>query len=183
MLYIMRHGKTEWNERHKLQGRTDVPLNEAGRAMAEAAREEYREVHFDICFCSPLVRARETAEILLRGRDIPIRTDDRLKEMCFGIYEGIENSFQIPDCPVNVLFREPEKYTVPVEGGESLEALFERTGAFLKEKVHPLLAQGKDILILGHGAMNSAIICQIQNIPVAQFWSAGIENCKLKILA
>jgi probable phosphoglycerate mutase len=46
-----------------------------------------------------------------------------------------------------------------------------------------LLAQGKDILILGHGAMNSAIICQIQNIPVAQFWSAGIENCKLKILA
>ena len=85
MLYIMRHGKTEWNERHKLQGRTDVPLNEAGRAMAEAAREEYREVHFDICFCSPLVRARETAEILLRGRPAllrPCRTDADPMSFC-----------------------------------------------------------------------------------------------------
>ena len=53
MLYIMRHGKTDWNALHKLQGRTDIPLNEEGRAMARAAREQYREVHFDICYCSP----------------------------------------------------------------------------------------------------------------------------------
>ena len=70
MLYIIRHGKTDWNDRHKLQGRTDVPLNEEGRRMAEEAREAYRDVHFDICFCSPLIRAKETAEILLRGRDV-----------------------------------------------------------------------------------------------------------------
>ncbi|MBO4592414.1 MAG: histidine phosphatase family protein, partial [Eubacterium sp.] len=88
MLYIIRHGKTDWNVMHKLQGKTDVPLNDEGRAMAEQAREEYQDVHFDIAFCSPLSRARETAEILLRGRDIPIITDDRLTEMSFGIYEG-----------------------------------------------------------------------------------------------
>ena len=97
MLYIIRHGKTDWNVLHKLQGRTDVPLNDEGRRMAEAAREEYRDVHFDVCFCSPLVRARETAEILLRGRDVPVLTDDRLMEMSFGSYEGQENSFDIPD--------------------------------------------------------------------------------------
>ena len=68
MLYIIRHGKTDWNVRHKMQGRTDIPLNEEGRQMAEAAREDYRDVHFDICFCSPLIRAKETAEIL---PDIP----------------------------------------------------------------------------------------------------------------
>ena len=84
MPYIIRHGKTDWNVRHKMQGRTDIPLNEEGRQMAEAAREEYRDVHFDICFCSPLIRARETAEILLRGRDVPIVTDNRLMEMSFG---------------------------------------------------------------------------------------------------
>ena len=67
MLYIMRHGRTDWNVRHKLQGRTDIPLNEEGRRMAEKAREEYRDVPLDICFCSPLIRARETAEIVLRG--------------------------------------------------------------------------------------------------------------------
>ena len=109
MLYIIRHGKTEWNERHKLQGRTDIPLNEDGRLMAEKAAEECRDIHFDVCYCSPLIRARETAEILLRGRDVPIIADDRLMEMCFGCFEGIENSFQKPDCPINVLFFHPDE--------------------------------------------------------------------------
>lgn len=179
MLYILRHGTTDWNERHKLQGRTDIPLNEAGRQLAAKAGEQYRDVHFDICFCSPLIRARETAQLLLEGRDIPIHTDDRLKEMCFGIFEGIENSFQIPDCPINVLFKEPEKYTDPPEGAESLDELFERTGEFLEERVYPLLEQGKDVLIVGHGAMNSAIISRIRKLPRESFWSAGIESCRL----
>ncbi len=179
MLYIIRHGRTDWNVRHKLQGRTDIPLNEEGRQMAEAAREEYRDVPFDICFCSPLVRARETAEILLRDREIPIMTDDRLAEMSFGSYEGLENSFQIPDCPINVLFFEPEHYTSPPGGAESLEELFARTGAFLRERVDPLLREGKNVLIVGHGAMNSSIVCQVRKLSVAKFWSAGIDNCKL----
>ena len=147
--------------------------------MAEAAREEYRDVHFDICFCSPLVRARETAEILLRGRDVPILTDGRLAEMGFGDYEGLENSFQIPDCPINVLFHHPELYTSPPGGAESLEELFERTGAFLRERVEPLLKENRDVLIVGHGAMNSSIYCRVKQLPVAQFWSGGIENCRL----
>ena len=179
MLYIMRHGRTDWNDRHKLQGRTDIPLNDAGRAMAEEARKEYAGVHFDICFCSPLVRARETAVIVLAGRDIPVIPDDRLKEMGFGIYEGQENSFDIPDCPINTLFFHPDQYTDPPEGAESLEELFARTGEFLREKVDPLLEEGKDVLIVGHGAMNSSIVCQRKGLPVSQFWSAGIESCRL----
>ena len=55
MLYIMRHGKTDWNAMRKLQGRTDIPLNEEGRQMAEHARTEYADIHFDICYCSPLI--------------------------------------------------------------------------------------------------------------------------------
>jgi probable phosphoglycerate mutase len=179
MLYIMRHGKTDWNAAHKLQGRTDIPLNAEGRNMAARAGEEYRDIPFDVCYCSPLIRAKETAEIVLRGRAVPIITDVRLIEMSFGIYEGVENSFQIPDCPINALFRAPEKYTTPVEGAESLEELYARTGAFLKEIIEPQLKQGKDILIVGHGAMNSSIVCQVKGIPIEKFWSAGIENCKL----
>ena len=89
MLYIMRHGKTDWNAKHKLQGRTDIPLNEEGIQMAEQAKEKYKDVNFDICYCSPLVRAKQTAEIVLEGRNIPIVYDDRLMEMCFGVYEGV----------------------------------------------------------------------------------------------
>lgn len=182
MLYIMRHGKTEWNKMHRLQGRTDIPLNEEGRSMAETAAAEYADVHFDICFCSPLTRARETAEILLRGRDVAIVPDDRLVEMSFGICEGSERYFEVQNSPITALFQKPEEYIIPAEGGESFEALFARTGDFLKEQVFPLLEQGKDVLIVGHGAMNCSIICQIKDIPLADFWSAGIENCKLKQL-
>ena len=182
MLYIIRHGKTDWNTRHKLQGKTDIPLNEEGRRMAEEAALEYRNTHFDVCFCSPLKRARETAEILLRGRDIPVQIDDRLAEMSFGSYEGQENSFDIPDCPINVLFFDPGNYTDPPGGAESLDSLFERTGAFLREKAFPLLDQGKDVLIVGHGAMNSSIVCQIRGLERKDFWSESIENCRLKRL-
>ena len=182
MLYIMRHGKTDWNERHKIQGRTNIPLNDVGRQMAREAAEEYRDVHFDVCYCSPLVRARETAEILLAGRDVPIVYDDRLVEMCFGIYEGIENSFSIPDCPINEFFFHPENYNVPVENGESIDELMARTGAFLEEVVEPDLKAGKDVLIVGHGAMNSAIVCQVKNRPRSEFWADGIQNCKLMTL-
>ena len=179
MLYIMRHGRTDWNEMHRIQGRTDIPLNDDGRKMAEKAREEYKDVHFDICFCSPLVRARETADIFLKNRDIPIIYDERLLEMCFGIYEGTANCFEIPDCPLSIMFNEPENYTTPAEGAESFEELFARTGDFLRETVRPLLDEGKDVLIIGHGAMNSSIVCQVMELPIAQFWSQGIENCKL----
>ena len=76
MLYVLRHGKTDWNEKHKLQGRTDIPLNEEGRRMARAAGLEYQDVHFDVCYASPLLRAKETAELLLEGRNIPYLEDD-----------------------------------------------------------------------------------------------------------
>lgn len=181
MLYIMRHGRTEWNALHKLQGITDIPLNDDGREMARKAGEEGRNIHFDICYCSPLVRAVETASLFLDGRNVPIVCDERLKEMCFGIYEGIKDSMSIPDCPVNVLLTHPENYKA-VENGESLEELYARTGEFLKELVFPALKDGKDILIVAHGAVNSCITCQIKDIPIEKFWSSGIENCKLKKL-
>lgn len=179
MLYIMRHGKTEWNILHKLQGRTDIPLCEEGRQMAVRAREEYRSVHFDVCYCSPLARAVETAHLVLEGRGIPILQDNRLIEMGFGDYEGIENSFQIPDCPVNIIFQEPENYVESIGGSETFEELFQRTGEFLKEIIEPQLQEGRDILIVGHGAMNSSIVCQRRGMSRKDFWSAGLQQCKL----
>ena len=57
MLYIMRHGKTDWNIQHKLQGRTDIPLNEEGRQMAKQAREDYLNIPIDIDSCTRDSRA------------------------------------------------------------------------------------------------------------------------------
>lgn len=174
----MRHGKTDWNLLHKLQGKTDIPLNDMGRQMARQAGERYKDVHFDVCYCSPLTRARETAGLVLEGRDVPVIIDDRLSEMGFGIYEGVEEVFEKPECPVRVLFFNPEKY-VAQDGAESLEDLLKRTDEFLNEIAYPLVNEGKDVLIMGHGAMNSAIIGNVKHKPLEEFWAEGIENCRL----
>lgn len=174
----MRHGKTDWNLLHKLQGKTDIPLNDMGRQMARQAGERYKDVHFDVCYCSPLTRARETAGFVLEGRDVPVIIDDRLSEMGFGIYEGVEEVFEKPECPVRVLFFNPEKY-VAQDGAESLEDLLKRTDEFLNEVAYPLVNEGKDVLIMGHGAMNSAIIGNVKHKPLEEFWAEGIENCRL----
>ena len=179
MIYILRHGKTEWNKRRKLQGRTDIPLCDEGRVMAREAAEEYAGVHFDVCYSSPLVRARETAQIILQGRDVPIIIDDRLMEMGFGIYEGIERSFEQPDCPINILFNDPENYKAPADAGESLDELFARTRSFIDEVITPLRKAGKDVLIVGHGALNSCMLTQAKGLPRKDFWSHGIVQCKI----
>ena len=181
MLYLLRHGITEWNIIHKLQGRTDIPLAEEGREMARKACEQYKDIHFDVAFCSPLVRAKETAELVLAGRNLPIIYDDRLKEICFGDFEGTEFVFDKPEHPIYKFFKDPEHYVAPANA-EGFAELFARTGNFLIERVDPLLAEGKDVLIIGHGAMNSSIICQKRGYALKDFWKEGIENCKLKVI-
>ena len=99
MFYILRHGRTDWNEEHRLQGEVDIPLNETGRQMAYDAAEKYKDIDFDICYCSPLKRAQETARIFLADRNpaVEIITDNRLHEMCFGDYEGGRISGKSPN--------------------------------------------------------------------------------------
>ena len=181
MLYIMRHGKTDWNARHLLQGHTDIPLNEEGRTMAEDAREKYQDLHFDLCYCSPLSRASETAEMFLKGRNIPIAVDNRLEEINFGSYEGIEHAMDDPKYPVYTLFHHPEQYAAD-NGAESLDELFARSGSFLDEVIKPALASGKDVLIVAHGGVNCSIIARYEHTPPAHFWDNLQANCALKRL-
>ena len=77
-IYFIRHGETDWNTEIKLQGRTDISLNENGRKVAKWTRDAMRDIMFDVAFTSPLKRARETAEIILEGKDIPILDEERI---------------------------------------------------------------------------------------------------------
>lgn len=138
----------------------------------------YHELPVDVCFVSPLCRALETARILLRGRQIPLYQDERLKEMCFGPYEGTERIFDKPEHPLYPLFKDPVHYKAP-SGAESFEALYERTGAFLFEKVNPLCSNGRNVLIVGHGAMNLSIYNRLMGVPLERFWEMPIKNCEI----
>ena len=89
-LYIVRHGKTYWNEERKIQGWADIDLTEEGRAVAVLSAEGMKDIHFDAIYSSPLKRANETAHILRGDRDLPIIVDERIKEIGFGVLEGAD---------------------------------------------------------------------------------------------
>ena len=71
-LYLIRHGETDYNKERKIQGSCDIPLNEYGRELARETAEGLKDIPFDVIFTSPLCRARETAEWIARGRQIPV---------------------------------------------------------------------------------------------------------------
>ena len=79
LLYVLRHGVTEWNRMRKVQGSVDIPLAPEGEELAKRTGETLKNVHFDLCFTSPLTRARQTAEYVLAGRDIPVIPDKRIQ--------------------------------------------------------------------------------------------------------
>ena len=83
-LYIIRHGETYWNIEGRLQGRTDIELTPSGISIADRSSQGMKNIRFDYIFSSPLKRAYKTAEIIRRDRSIPIITDNRLIEVCFG---------------------------------------------------------------------------------------------------
>lgn len=86
--YFIRHGQTDWNLVRKLQGSTDIALNETGIAQAYEAKEKLADIEFSMIFSSPLMRARKTADIIAEGRKSLIVELDDLREWHFGSSEG-----------------------------------------------------------------------------------------------
>ena len=179
-LYIIRHGQTDWNRARRLQGRTDIPLNEWGRLVAELTREGLKDVTFDVAFTSPLIRAKETAELILKDRNIPIVEDERIIEVNFGAYEG--ESFQLDNENLQNFFSKPEAY-YPVDGSESMESILERTRDFLSELSQNPKYQDSTILISTHGAALCGLLCNIKKWEKADFWKGGLhKNCGFSIV-
>lgn len=182
IVYLVRHGQTEYNRQGKLQGNTDVPLNEYGREVAYATAERIKDIPFDLVITSPLSRARETARILMGNRKVDILTDDRIREISFGEYEGCcykgENC-NVPDPHFMNFFDAPTEYTTP-PGGESLQHIIERTGRFWRELCADKENVDKTILLSTHGCALKAILVNVCGTPLEHFWGKGCSgNCAL----
>lgn len=97
MLYIIRHGKTDLNARMLMQGRSDHPLNETGFAQAVEAAERFSGmgVSIDKVYSSPLIRAVQTAKTIAPDAELVI--DERLIEMDYGPYEGMDLNHPAPE--------------------------------------------------------------------------------------
>lgn len=183
-LYIVRHGQTDWNKVRKLQGLTDIQLNENGRQVAIDLGDKLEQegVTFDEIFSSPLIRAYETA-CLIRGRqNVPITRDERIREISFGEAEGMDyETWMREDNPQRAFFTEPHKY-IPPQGGETIEEVQARGREFLQQVIEPLYGQAKRVMIVAHGAMNKGLMCYLENNDVEHFWGDGLQNnCEASI--
>lgn len=175
MIYIVRHGQTDWNVEKKVQGRFDNPLNETGLLQATETKNKLLNTNIDLIICSPLLRAKQTADIINENRNITIIYDDRIIERSFGELEGT----QIEDIDFNSFW---DYYkNIQYKSVESMQSLFDRIYDFLKdiEKKY----KNKDILLVTHGGVGMPVDCFFQeNIPEGSLMEAGLQlkNCEVK---
>ena len=178
-IYFVRHGETDWNKERKIQGQVDIPLNEFGRHLARETAKGLRDVPFDVCFTSPLGRARETAQIILQGRDVPILEDKRILEMNFGVLEGkccSKEGWDVPDS-FQMFFDDPVHYQAP-EGGEDFQAVRKRTGDFLNWLFAQEQYRDSTVLVTTHGAAMAGLLNNLKKKPLAEYWGVGVlKNC------
>ncbi len=177
LIYLMRHGKTDWNVQYRLQGSADIPLNENGRALARQTAAALRQIPFDAVYTSPLSRARETAEIIAEGRGIPVILEDDLREMNFGIYEG-NSSRNWPE--IKTIFDDPVGY-VP-KGGETFRQLDQRCRRFLS-MLTSREGTNQHVLVCTHGTMLKGLLRVIEQKPLEQFWEGVPQpNCAVTLV-
>lgn len=182
-IMILRHGETDWNVCARLQGQTDIPLNENGIRLARKTGEGMADVPVDVCFTSPLMRARKTAELVLAGRDVPIYEDARLMEIGFGDWEGRlcgkENS-ELPPGFLDAFYDKPFSIEMP-RGDESFTELTNRTAAFLDELVQKQEYADKHILLSCHGCSARALLYHMtEGIRPEEFWRGVVPpNCSV----
>ena len=174
MLYIIRHGKTEMNAKMLMQGRSDHPLNEAGIAQAEEAAERFAEmgVRIDKVYTSPLVRALQTAKKI--APDAELTVDERLIEMDYGPYEGMDLMNPAPE--VIDFFMDFVNVPAP-EGMEPLPAIVKRLGNFLEEIA--MEAESKNILISTHAIAMKGALEYLTPESKGSYWAKNIGNCDI----
>lgn len=168
LLYIVRHGQTEWNVEERFQGHHDSPLTELGRNQAIWLGETLVNDPIDIIFSSSSKRTRHTAELIRRNRDIGIVESDELKEIHLGIWEGRRKQEIERDDPSNMdrFFRDPERFSV--DGAESFRQVRERAlsqlNIIMQEHV------GKSVLIVTHTVVVKLLLAYFGNRPMERLW-------------
>lgn len=145
-IYLVRHGRTLFNQKDRVQGACDSPLTKEGRLQAENVGRRMKDIPFTLAFSSPSERASDTCEAIIQNR-LPILLDKRLKEMNFGYLEGDMNSDLKKGKPSDI--REMCKVGWVEEGGENQAMVTHRISDFFLELVSKY--DHEVVLIASHG--------------------------------
>jgi broad specificity phosphatase PhoE len=175
-LYAVRHGQTAMNRKQILQGQTNSSLDATGVAEAKALNRKIQEanLHFDAVYSSPLLRAKQTCQIITGLPDTEIQFDDRLMEIALGKWEGVHFTDLSPQ-ELEYFTRHPASYKPP-EGAESYEHLIARTKDFLSDVA---ASEEEGILVVSHGGVLHAMLLLAEDLPLDDFWKERIGNCSM----
>ena len=187
-VYFLRHGETTWNRAKVLQG--SVPytdLTGKGVRMAEETTKGMLSagVRFDRIYTSPYLRARHTAEIIAAGGVGPAPVaDPRIREMCFGRYEGVRyGKGEYPDENMRFFFEEPERYVPNGAGAETFAAVGARLREFLESEVMPLDGSAERILCVTHSLVLKALVREIAGAAAPDSAKKTLQrNCCVHVL-
>ena len=183
-IYCIRHGETEANKTNRLQGSHNWPLNEYGIKLAEITGNNMKGIKFDVCFSSPLDRAKQTAEIILKNsgnENVVIKYDERIKEINLGIYEGkkiIPNELEVPLLKI-LTFKYNPFLSGRFKNGETAREVCKRTQSFLKELSK---MNYENVLVSTHGFAMRAMLNMLEKNKF-NFWQGRVPyNCSVCIV-
>ncbi|TDR70637.1 histidine phosphatase family protein [Paludibacterium purpuratum] len=176
---LVRHGETDWNIEHRLQGQIDIRLNDVGQQQAEQLSQALAHAGhgFAALYVSDLARARQTADAISRHNGLAPIATERLRERHFGPFQGLtyaEAEVRIPEAYRQFKSRDPAY--VP-GSGESLEAFQHRVHCFLDETAarHP----GQTILVVSHGGVLDIAYRRANDLPITRQRDFPIPNAAL----
>ncbi len=176
-LYLIRHGQSVWNRERKVQGQTNSPLTELGQKQAEAVADLSATRKVDALYASDLTRAHETGNAIGRKVNLQPKLDPRLREMSYGILEGLtwdEAEKQHPGMYAALRGGPPDKV---IPEGESRLQLVARGRDFLASVVHH--HEGQDVVAATHGGLIAYVLRSLLNIPLDAPPAFRTPNCAL----
>jgi probable phosphoglycerate mutase len=182
-LYFVRHGETDWNRAQRYQGQRDIPLNALGRAQATGngrvlAGALGREAAAIDYVASPLQRARETMDLMRAELGLPTqgyRTDDRLREIHYGHWEGeLWNELPAKD-PQGFAAREADRWCWRPDGGESYRDLSERVAGWLADVE-------RDVVVAAHGGIMRVLRGLTLGLEPAAIFDLDVPQDKVLVL-
>ena len=182
-IFITRHGQTDWNVLGKLQGQTDIELNDTGRQQAKETGELIKNENIDLIISSPLKRAMETAEIINRNFNVSIIEDMRLMERRFGKFEGLDKKDREKLKEINPEINDVWDYNRNIDfyNMETMKEFCSRIYEFLDDMIKNY--KDKNILIVTHGGASVPIKCYFMKYPLEKLVDRdaikGLKNCEI----
>jgi len=178
---VVRHGETQWNVQHRIQGFADSPLTERGLAQAEAIGERLAQERFDALVASDLGRALQTAQRIARRTGHVVVPDARLRERNFGAGEGLTYAEIDRRFPGAFSRTEEMNPDFPIPGGETRRQFHQRV--MLAFEALAREHDGQRIAVVAHGGVLAAIYRVIHEIPVAHPHTIPISNASYNAIA